>query len=173
MQSTLVLTVIGSDRPGLVQAIAKVVGDHGGNWEASRMARLSGRFAGILRVAVDPERADTLRDALADLGPEGLKVVVEGGADERGELDAYRVKRIELLGADHPGIIREITAVLARLGVSVVELATDLRDAPMAGGTLFAAHLELRCPEEVSSDLLRENLEGLGDSLMVDIKLDV
>ena len=46
----LVLTLIGPDRPGLVEAVAEVVAAHGGNWLESRMARLAGKFAGILRI---------------------------------------------------------------------------------------------------------------------------
>ena len=49
---TLVLTLIGPDRAGLVEAVAAVVADHGGNWLESRMSRLAGQFAGILEVEV-------------------------------------------------------------------------------------------------------------------------
>ena len=48
----LVLTLIGSDRPGLVEAVAEVIAGHGGNWLESRMAHLAGKFAGILRVEI-------------------------------------------------------------------------------------------------------------------------
>ena len=51
----LVLTLIGPDRPGLVESLAKRVTAHGGNWVESRMAHLAGQFAGILRVEVPPE----------------------------------------------------------------------------------------------------------------------
>ena len=48
-------TVIGRDRPGLVQRLASLVADHGGNWLESRMSRLGGEFAGILRLTVPLE----------------------------------------------------------------------------------------------------------------------
>jgi glycine cleavage system regulatory protein len=64
MLSTLVMTVIGADRPGLVQLVAATVADHGGNWLESRMCHLGGQFAGILRVEVATERADELVGAL-------------------------------------------------------------------------------------------------------------
>ena len=48
----LVLTVIAKDQPGLVERLAQCVADHGGNWLESRMSRMAGQFAGILRVAV-------------------------------------------------------------------------------------------------------------------------
>ena len=48
----LVLTLIGPDRPGLVEAVAQPIAANGGNWLESRMAHLGGKFAGILRVDV-------------------------------------------------------------------------------------------------------------------------
>ena len=76
MLATLVMTVIGPDRPGLVQLLATRVADHGGNWLESRMCRLGGQFAGLLRVEVAEEQSDALRRALAGLEAEGLNVIV-------------------------------------------------------------------------------------------------
>ena len=42
--SSVVLTVIGRDRPGLVDALSRVVAEHGGNWEESRMSHLADQF---------------------------------------------------------------------------------------------------------------------------------
>ena len=67
MLATLVMTVIGPDRPGLVQLLATRVADHGGNWLESRMCRHGGQFAGLLRVEVAEEQSDALRRALAGL----------------------------------------------------------------------------------------------------------
>ena len=63
----LVMTVIGVDRPGLVQIVAARVADHGGNWLESRMCRLGGQFAGILRIEVEAARRDELERALRAL----------------------------------------------------------------------------------------------------------
>lgn len=56
----LVLTVIATDHPGLVERIAQCIASHGGNWLESRMSRMAGQFAGILRVAVPAEGYDEL-----------------------------------------------------------------------------------------------------------------
>jgi glycine cleavage system regulatory protein len=64
--ATLVLTVIGDDRSGLVSALSGVIADHGGSWERSQMARLAGKFAGIVVVSVPDAGADAL---IRDLGP--------------------------------------------------------------------------------------------------------
>src|SRR5688500_1348125 len=77
MKATLVLTLIGLDKPGLVKAISDAAARHGANWEASRMARLGGKFAGLLLVTLEPARVDALQRDLEALSELGLKVVVE------------------------------------------------------------------------------------------------
>src|SRR5262249_62412332 len=73
----IVLTLIGTDRPGLVEAVAGIIAAHGGNWLESRMTHLAGKFAGILRAELPPDRATAALEALAGLQTRGLRVVAE------------------------------------------------------------------------------------------------
>ena len=165
----LVLTLIGPDRPGLVESLAKRVADHGGNWLESRMAHLAGQFAGILRIEVPPDRAEALHAALAELEAEGLRVVAESGARPAdGDL---RAMELELLGQDHPGIVRKVSEVLLGHDVNIEELTTDSVSAPMAGGQLFSAKARLNVPAGTDSERLRRDLETIADDLMVDLRL--
>ena len=167
--ATFILTVIGDDRPGLVSAISAPVNAHGASWERSQMSRLAGKFAGIVLVAVPDDRLDALVADLAALKDQGLQVAVER-TDVPVERESIRL-HLELLGADHPGIVAEISTSLADRGVSIEELSTDVRDAPMAGGTLFEARALLVAPPTTSTDALRSMLEELADELMVEIRL--
>lgn len=170
MSTTLVLTVIGKDRPGLVKAISSVVSDHGANWEASHMARLGGRFAGILQVQVDKARASELTSALEKLGPQGLKVTVEDEVVDEGiEGPVYW---LELVGSDQPNIVRDISAALASQDVTVLELNSELSDAPVSGGRLFKLQSSIRCPPGLQISDLRNALEDVANSLMVDLTLE-
>lgn len=167
--ATFVLTVIGDDRPGLVSALSAPINAHGASWERSQMSRLAGKFAGIVLVSVDDERHDALVEDLTALEAQGLQISLER-TDEPHEREAVRL-RLELLGADHPGIVAEISASLAARGVSIEDLSTAVRDAPMAGGTLFEASAVLLAPPTTSTEALRSMLEGLADELMVEISL--
>lgn len=167
MNTSLVLTVIGRDRPGLVESLARVVADHGANWLESRMARLSGHFAGIVRVDAPRERADALAQALRSL-PD-LRVQVESAAAP--VVPDAPVLLLHLLGQDRPGIVREVSGALAQRAVNVEELETECTSAPMSGETLFRARVRLRLPLDVGEQELRETLEKLADELMVDVAL--
>lgn len=170
MKATLVLTLIGVDKPGLVNAISATAARHGANWEASRMARLGGRFAGLLLVTLEPSRAAALQRDLEGLSELGLKVVVEQSAPVEPRHDWQTVK-LELLGSDQPGIMRKVAAVLSERGINVDELSTECTSAPMSGGELFKVSATLACPPAVALDDVREELERVANDLMVDISL--
>jgi glycine cleavage system regulatory protein len=170
MKTSLVLTLLGPDRPGLVEAVSRTISAHGGNWLESRMSRLSGKFAGILRVDVPEAQREALTAALLALASNGLKCLVEPSADEPGGAD-HRLLSLDLVGQDRPGIVREISQTLARRSVNVDELVTDCSSAPMSGETLFRARARLRVPPAVDVEELRASLERIGSDLMVEIKL--
>ena len=170
MQTSLVLTVIGDDKPGIVERLSAEILAAGANWEESRMARLAGKFAGLLRVSVDAARAEALAARLTTLRDAGLAVVVERSGDAQG--GTFRALRLELVGNDHPGIIRDISRVLAEHRVNIEELETDITSAPMSGETMFRARAQLRIPSSVTIDSLRTRLEALAGELMVDLTLD-
>ncbi len=171
MTRTLVVTFIADDRPGLVQRMAQTVADNGGNWLDSRMAQLAGKFAGVvlLEVAADDGRNGGLETALAGLRREGFHLTVE--ASEEIARASGQVFDLEILGPDQPGIVREISHCLVERGIGVEEMETDIREAPHAGGTLFHAHARVLAPDGVGDAELRDALEVLAGTLMVDISL--
>ena len=169
MRLSFVLTVIGDDRPGLVEQLSDQVLAAGANWEEGRMARLAGKFAGILRVTVDSSQAERLTTALGTLQAAGLRVVVE-----RSQVDQvpFRTIGLELVGHDRPGVIREIARVLTRRGVNIEEIETEVTSAPMTGDGLFRARARLRIPPELGVGELRALLESLAADLMVDLAIE-
>ena len=167
--ATFTLTCIGDDRPGLVSALSAPINAHGASWERSQMARLAGKFAGILMLAVPDDRAEDLVADLTALKDIGLLVALEQ-TDVPAQRESVRLS-LELIGADHPGIVAEISAALAAQRIGIEELRTDVREAPMAGGMLFEASAVLEAPPETSMNTLRSMLEAVADELMVDIRL--
>ena len=165
----LVVTLIGPDHPGIVDAVAEVVAAHGGNWLESRMAHLAGKFAGVLCVEVEDEQLAALSDALGRLEVAGLKVVVERSAPV--EATREHAMEIELVGVDRPGLVHEISALLAAQRVNVEELLTDRPMAAHSGDRMFQAQIRVTIPESVDVSAVRDGLERLAGDLMVDIRL--
>jgi glycine cleavage system regulatory protein len=167
---TLVLTVIGEDRPGLVELLSRIVVEHGANWEESRMARLANRFAGILLVAVPPRQIERLAAALRALETEGLTIIVAPGGS-RAPASRLRAYQLEVVGGDRPGITQKVARVLADRRVNVEDLSSDVVPTPETGGALFQLRAVVHLPDEVEVGDLRRSLEAIAGDLLVDVTL--
>ena len=164
--TTLLLTVIGDDRAGLVKALADVVRDHDGNWERSHLAEMAGTFAGIVEVWVPDPRAAELQEALRPL--RGLLDVAVHTAAAEAPAPRREVV-VEVLGNDHPGILQAVSGALAEHQLSVTALETSTRDAPMAGGRLFEARAVVAVPDGLDLGALQAGLERIASEVLVDV----
>lgn len=170
--SSLVITLVGPDRPGLVGQVSDVIRQNSGNWLESRMAHLAGQFAGIVLVDVDDQHMEALTAALTELNHQGLKVVVECDVVlSTPSSTAGSLVTLNVMGTDRPGIVREVTQVLSASAVNVEEFTTHCSDAPMSGGRIFKVEAFLRLPEGLTQHQLQQQLESVAADLMVDISL--
>jgi len=172
MTLSLVLTVIGDDRPGLVGQLAKAISLHKGNWLDSSMAHLAGKFAGIVSVSIPDDQLPALQAALGTLT--GLRITAEASPAvvPAQAVTGHRRLKLSLVGHDRIGIVREVSQVLARHEVNVENLSTHTASAPMSAEILFHATAELAASAAVDARALKQELEQLSNDLMVDITLD-
>lgn len=171
MNVSLVITVLGPDRPGLVSALAARASACGANWMESNMAQLAGSFAGIVRLEIAAAEAEALETALRELETDGLCLTIARGIAPTGS-DIRRGTRLELLGNDRPGIVNEISAVLTRLGASIDRMETSCESASFSGDPMFRAQIDLHIPADFPLAILQADIEALASELMVDIKLE-
>ena len=167
---SFVLTLIGPDKPGLVDTLATAVAEHGGNWAESRMIHLGGQFAGLLRVELPEDQRDALLQALGRLQDDGLRIVA--GPPAAAPLPQAGMARMEIVGQDRPGIVREISRSLATRSVNVEELSTSCESAPMSGERLFKADLWIAIPDGCDLAALRGDLERIAADLLVEVKFE-
>ena len=165
----LVLTAVGDDREGLVSALSRAVESHGGNWLDSQLARLAGKFAGIVLVDIPAENTPAFTDAAAGLlDAIGWKVEVTpagtGGAEGHEVL-------VHLVGLDRPGMVHSVTAALAEQHVTIRSFRSWTQNSPQGGGLLFEAEAVVSLPSVVDLGVVREALEPIADELMVDLDL--
>ncbi len=168
MNSTLVMTILSADRPGLVSQLSSVIAEHGGNWLESRMAHLGGHFAGILRIELPAEQEPKLLAALRALESQGITVHTHADS-AAARVPPGQLVTVTVVGHDRPGIVRQISQVFARQGVNVEEFESHTESAPMSGETLFRATAMVRLPATGTLTQLQQALENLATDLMVDI----
>ena len=166
MKTSLVVTITCPDRPGIVEQLTA----HGGNWEESRFARLGGDFAGIVMVSVAPEQADKLATALQSLASDEMTVAVKTtSSDSPAAHDGQTLFTLRLEGADHEGIVHDVTAYLAKQGVNVEAMETEIVAAPMSAAPLFHMEAQIKVPPSLSIGDLQTNLATIGEQLGVTI----
>jgi glycine cleavage system regulatory protein len=165
----LVLSVVGSDRPGLTRALAAAVLSAGGNWLESHLSRLGGLYVGSVLVELEEERFDALRLAVGAVDAHGLEVRIAPAVEGSG--GAGEAFRFGLVGQDRPGIVDQVTAVLGSLGANIETLDTWIGVEPHAGAPLFNMEAQLRLPPELPASRVQAALEEISAEIMVDISL--
>lgn len=165
----IIVTLFAKDSPGIVRRVSDAILENDGNWLESSLSRLCGQFAGIVHIAVNSGDKANLLSALSKLESDGIFVTVR--KNEGLELETEEVNAVQMLveANDRPGIVEEITAVLAQLQVNVESMDTECESASMAGYSIFRAHMFLALPESLSEEELEEALEKVSDDLMVSI----
>ena len=171
MQTSVIVSVIGPDRPGLIGRLSSVIVQAGGNWEGSRMLRLAGQFAGIVQVVVNDSALPELEAALSELEEGGLQSRLHRAGNPAEEIVSGRLYDLEVVGQDRQGIVSEVAGALTRLGVNVLELATDCGEAPWSGERLFKTHARLHAPDSLDPGALREAVEEIAHDLMVELNV--
>lgn len=167
--TTLVLSVVGSDRPGLTEALATAVLSAGGNWLESRLSRLGGLYVGSVLVELEAGSIETLRAAVQAVDASGLEVRVAPAVAS--EDAAGEIVRLSLVGQDRPGIVQRVTAVLSRLDVNIESFVTEVTAEPHSGAPLFNMDARLRLPAGLDADDVQAALEGISAEVMVDLSL--
>lgn len=162
----LVLSVVGSDRPGLTKALAAAVLSAGGNWLQSHLSRLGGLYVGSVLVELDQAKVEALRAAVSSVDAAGLEVrIVPAVADAaKGETLEF-----SLVGQDRPGIVNQVTAAVSQLGANIETFETWLSPEAHSGAQLFHMAAHLRLPEGLKASAVQDALEAISGEIMVDV----
>jgi glycine cleavage system regulatory protein/folate-dependent phosphoribosylglycinamide formyltransferase PurN len=167
---SLVVSVVGPDRHGIVSLLADRAQRYGANWAASRMTRLAGEFAGTVHFEVPREHADALAAALRQLESSGLQVLI-ARSDGAAVPDTLRGFELELVGEDQVGIVSNLTRMLAERGVSIENIHTEIVRSGVSGKQTFKVGAHLLLPASLSAEQLRRDLGTLASEMMLDIAL--
>lgn len=172
MNKNFVLSFSAQDKPGIVELISNTVSQASGNWSESAMSHLAGRFVGIVVIEISADKTDLLTQSINALADQGLVITLEKVADQEQDDTQYQALDIELTGHDRPGIVSEISAVLAKCGANVEDLSTHLESGSMSAELLFKADIHVTVKQGSDLDDLQEAIESIADDLMVDIHID-
>ena len=164
-----VLSVVGSDRPGLTKALAAAVLSAGGNWLESHLSRLGGLYVGSVLVELEADGLESLRSAVSAVDAQGLEVRIAPADEAPGP--AGEALQFGLVGQDRPGIVDQVTAVFSDLGANIETFDTWVDGEPHSGMPLFHLEARLRLPADLQAASVQAALQDISAEIMVDISV--
>ncbi len=171
METSYIITFIGDDRPGLVEQLSRTIEDNDGNWHESRLSQLGGKFSGLILVSLPSDNGQALESALKGLSASGLSVRVTPTVALHAQ-ESHRDVKLNVIGPDRKGIVREVSQALATRQINVVEMDSEVNSAPMSGESLFEARIHVQIPSSVDIADLEETLENIANKMTLDIDID-
>lgn len=159
------ITVTGTDRPGLIAAISGVLAQAQADLEDISMTRLSGNFSMILLARGGDEAQ--LNAQLARVGSElGLYIHVNHAVENYQEQqpEAY----ISAVGPNRIGIVATLSKVLAAHGVNITEMSTRLLEKTEV--PVYLVRIEATLPD--NWDALALDLKETASKLGIEIRLE-
>jgi glycine cleavage system regulatory protein len=167
--ASVILSVVGSDKPGLTEKLAGAVLTAGGNWLESHLSRLGGLYVGSVLVEVAADKVEALRAGVAAVDAQGLEVRI-APAEEAAAAPGEELE-FSLVGQDRLGIVRQVTAALTSLDVNIEAFDTRIEAEPHSGAPLFHIDARLRLPIGLEAGAVQTALEAISGEIMVDISL--
>ena len=163
------VTAVGADRPGIAAAVTKILFEHRGNIEDSRMAILGGHFSMMLIVGL-PEGTDPATIEQALQGPAkdldllvSVRTVTHATAEPAAGAEEYVVS---VYGADKPGIVFKVSETLARHAVNITDLATRVVE---GDPPVYVVLMEVVVPGTADTADIDADLKMAGADLDVDV----
>ena len=174
MRTSIVLTLTGPDRVGIVEDVTRILLAADANVETSRMAHLGGEFAILMLLSMPAERIDHIDEAFADLTERGYTVSTHETVREHARPHTgWSPYRIEVRGADHEGIIHDIAQGLSRSGINIESMETGTIAAPVSGTPLFTMRAVVAVPHSLGEAEWMTELEEACGQANVDVAISV
>jgi glycine cleavage system regulatory protein len=171
VDTSFIITFIGDDRPGLVEALSVAIENNRGNWHESRLSQLGGKFAGLVLVSLPAESSAQLEADLKALSASGLSVRVTPTATATAAIGG-RAITLTVIGPDRLGIVKEISHALAERKINVVEMDTHVSSAAMSAEMIFQARIDAEVPEQTDLHDLHDSLDEIANHMTLEIELD-
>lgn len=168
----LVISALGEDRPGIVNALSKAVLEHGCNIEDSRMTVLGGEFAAILLVEGKWNTLAKVENVVPELERQlGLTIMSKRTGERAAEANLLPYA-VDVISMDHPGIVNNLAGFFAERNINIEDMSTSTYAAAHTGTPMFAVHMTVGIPADLHIAALREEFMDYCDRLNLDAVLE-
>jgi len=172
----LVISAIGSDRPGIVNELSQLIVKNNGNIDDSRMTVLGGEFAIILLISAADNELKTIEQILNQKAASlELNIITKQTSNTLAEstsLDKKVPYIVEVLAMDNPGIVYKLTDFFSSRDINIQSLQTDRYPAPHTGTQMFAIEMVITVPQTIIINDLRDDFLDLCEDMNLDASIE-
>ncbi|PIE43642.1 MAG: glycine cleavage system protein R [Gammaproteobacteria bacterium] len=171
IEQYLVITAIGSDRPGIVNDLAKVCVEYQSNIIDSRMTVLGGEFAVIMMIDCQPQKQQSLQSAISATSEKlGLTTVIKT-TTPRAEVETISYS-VTVVALDNPGIVKDIAGFFSERSINIEDMQTGTYSAPHTGTQMFSLKMVVNIPTGTRLAELKDNFFDFCDDRNLDTTIE-
>ncbi len=168
----MVITALGSDKPGLVSDLSHTILECGCDIEDSRMIALGGEFAIILQICGSWNAVAKLESSRVSIERKLEMTLVCKRSNGRPLNKTLLPYTVDVVAMDHPGIVHNLAKFFSSQGINIEELVTNRYAAAHTGTPMFAVHIQIDIPSSITIALLRDQFMDFCDELNLDAVLE-
>jgi glycine cleavage system transcriptional repressor len=172
MNTLLVISALGDDRPGIVNDLSTVILEYGCNIADSRMSVLGGEFALILLVAGNWDSIAKLEGALPGLSDRFGLLITFKRTEKRKPDKPLIPYEVEVVSMDHPGIVHDVADFMSARNINIETLDTETYSAAHTGTPMFSLNMRISVPGDTHIASLRDEFGEFCDDLNLDAVLE-
>ena len=171
MTTKLVISALGTDRPGIVDQLSKIIFTHSLNIEDSRMTVLGGEFAVLLLVSGEQAALDALQTQVHEIEQALQMSLLIKTTTTPSSTEITIPYAVEVAALDNPGIVNNIASFFSGHNINIVNMQTESYSAPHTGSPMFALHMTIGIPADTNIAKLRDAFMQTCDELNLDAEL--
>ena len=166
MKTTFIANFVGKATPATIKQLAAITHENGGKWLISKVNFIEDRVAAVIKIELPSENVALVQEAFKQQ-PNLLVEIVE---TEYHRHNADVVFHLRVDANDRGGIVNEVTNILDRQGVRILDMDCQrvfLVDGGGISSSLFTSSIALQLPSEVTIDDVAQELESLSEDTRV------
>ncbi len=162
----IILYAKGKDRPGIISDITNEINILNGNIETSKMIKLESMFNILMLIQINEKNIILLQKKLNRIS--NLSIEFNNIEESNGEFEKMFFFRLK--GADNEGIVHIFTNYFYNNKINILDLESEISNAPVTGQTLFFLKSRLLVPSNLNYTDIENDLIDLSNKHNVAIK---
>ncbi len=172
MDEHLVISALGSDKPGIISELSRFALEQQCNILDTRMTVLGEAFALLMMVSGNSEAIEQLKQALSGAASDLELTITLQSTQQKQQQEPALPYHVEVVAIDNPGIVHEITGFFSNRKINIEEMNTGTYSAAHTGTLMFSLTVEIKIPGSVNISNLKDDFISFCDERNLDATIE-